>query len=322
MVASSLAEANHATNPDSLGNTPRIGIVGLGSIAQKAYLPILTQANRWQLIGAFSPDRTKTQRICRQYRMDAFTDLETLAAACDAIFVHSSTATHFSVVSTLLSADVHVYVDKPLAETIAQAEALIELAQQRQKVLMVGFNRRFAPLYQQLKHQLKQPASLRMDKHRIDNVGPQDMRFTLLDDYLHVVDTALWLMEGKARLVSGVLQCNTEGQLHYAEHHFQTDGGQITTSMHRRAGSQRERVQAVTDGALYQVDNMQEWRQEHRGLTTQQSVPSWQTTLEQRGFVGAVNHFIDSLEQQKPAETSGYQALRAQRVIEELLRMS
>ncbi|MDX5626607.1 MULTISPECIES: Gfo/Idh/MocA family oxidoreductase [unclassified Brenneria] len=321
MAASSVVKNSQTTQPDSPGNQPRIGIVGLGSIAQKAYLPILTQANRWQLIGAFSPDRTKTQRICRQYRINDFTDLATLAAACDAIFVHSSTATHFSVVSTLLDAGVHVYVDKPLAETIEQAEALVELAARRQKVLMVGFNRRFAPLYQQLKRQLTQPASLRMDKHRIDNVGPQDMRFTLLDDYLHVVDTALWLMDGQARLVGGVLQCNAQGQLHYAEHHFQTDNGQITTSMHRRAGSQREWVQAVTDGALYQVDNMYEWRQERQGLTTAHSAPSWQTTLEQRGFVGAVNHFIDALEQRKPAETSGYQALRAQRMIEELLRM-
>ncbi|QTF10746.1 Gfo/Idh/MocA family oxidoreductase [Brenneria izadpanahii] len=313
-------KANYATNSDSLGKMPRIGIVGLGSIAQKAYLPILAQANRWQLIGAFSPNWTKTQCICRQYRMAGFTDLEALAAACDAIFVHSSTATHFSVVSTLLNAGVHVYVDKPLAETIEQAEALVELAERKQKTLMVGFNRRFAPLYRQLKHQLKGPALLRMDKHRIDNVGPQDMRFTLLDDYLHVVDTALWLMEGQARLVGGVLQCNAEGQLHYAEHYFQTDGGQITTSMHRRAGSQRERIQAVTDGAFYQIDNMLEWRQECQGITTEHPAPSWQSTLEQRGFVGAVNHFIDSVEQQKPAETSGHQALRAQRMIDELLR--
>ncbi|MEC5341760.1 Gfo/Idh/MocA family oxidoreductase [Brenneria populi] len=321
MAANALTKADRAAQPDSQDETPRIGIVGLGSIAQKAYLPILTQAERWRLIGAFSPNQEKTRRICRQYRMGGFTDLETLAAACDAVFVHSSTATHFSVVSTLLNAGVHVYVDKPLAETIEQAEALVELAERRQKVLMVGFNRRFAPLYLQLKHRLQQPASLRMDKHRIDSVGPQEMRFTLLDDYLHVVDTALWLMDGPARLVGGVLQSNAQGQLHYAEHHFQTDSGQITTSMHRRAGSQREWVQAVTDGALYQVEDMREWRQDSQGMTTKHPAPSWQTTLEQRGFVGAVNHFIDALEQRKAAETSGRQALLAQRMIEELLRI-
>lgn len=38
---------------------PRIGVVGLGAIAQKAYLPILSQAERWELVGAYSPDQQK-----------------------------------------------------------------------------------------------------------------------------------------------------------------------------------------------------------------------------------------------------------------------
>ncbi|PWC11356.1 virulence factor MviM [Brenneria roseae subsp. americana] len=300
----------------------RIGMVGLGSIAQKAYLPILSQDARWQLIGAFSPGREKAQRICQQYRLHHFSDMKALAAQCDAVFVHSSTASHFSVVSALLQAGVHVYVDKPLAETVEQADALIALAERQQKILMVGFNRRFSPLYQRLKCQAGSPVSLRMDKHRIDNIGPQEMRFTLLDDYLHVVDTALWLAGSGARLSGGVLQCNSEGQLLYAEHHFQTSHCQITTSMHRRAGSQREWVQAVTDGGLYQVGDMREWQQEQQGVITRYPMSSWQTTLEQRGFVGAVSHFIDAIEQQKPAETSGKQALRAQLMIEELLGKS
>ena len=52
--------------------------------------------------------------------------------------------------------------------------------------LMVGFNRRFAPLYGELKTQLATAASLRMDKHRSNSVGPHDLYFTLLDDYLRM----------------------------------------------------------------------------------------------------------------------------------------
>ncbi len=90
--------------PENSGLTrrPRIGVVGLGSIAQKAYLPILSQAERWELVGAFSRDRQKTQRICQDYRMTSFSALDELAAQCDAVFVHSSTASHFSVVSQLI----------------------------------------------------------------------------------------------------------------------------------------------------------------------------------------------------------------------------
>ncbi len=62
-------------------------------------------------------------------------------------FVHTSTATHYQVVSELLNLGVHVCVDKPLAENVQDAERLIELAARKKLTLMVGFNRRFAPLY-------------------------------------------------------------------------------------------------------------------------------------------------------------------------------
>ncbi|CAI1846826.1 Virulence factor mviM homolog [Serratia grimesii] len=297
----------------------RIGVVGLGGIAQKAYLPILSQAADWMLVGGFSPNQQKAQPICDSYRMACFSGLDSLAQQCDAVFVHSSTASHFQVISELLHYGVHVYVDKPLAETAEQGEQLIALAEKQGKALMVGFNRRFAPLYQQLKQDMCQPASLRMDKHRADSVGPNDMRFTLLDDYLHVVDTALWLGGGTGQLLSGCLRGTESGELLYAEHHFECGETQVTTSMHRRAGSQRESVQAVSDGAVYQLNDMRQWLREDTHGVLEQPAPGWQTTLAQRGFDGAVRHFIASVSNQTAPETAGEQAIVAQRVIEKLL---
>lgn len=297
----------------------RIGVVGLGGIAQKAYLPLLSRAAEWQLVGGFSPNQQRAQQVCDSYRMRCFPRLDSLAQQCDAVFVHSSTASHFQVVGELLKSGVHVYVDKPLAETLAQSEQLIELANKQGKALMVGFNRRFAPLYRQLKQQMQQPASIRMDKHRADSVGPKDLCFTLLDDYLHVVDTAIWLAGGSANLLSGCLRANDAGQMCYAEHHFSAGETLITTSMHRKAGSQRERVQAVTEGAVYQVDEMRQWSREDRQGIVEQPVPGWQTLLAQRGFEGAVQHFIQAVSNQTAPETSGEQAIYAQQVIEKML---
>jgi len=298
----------------------RVGVVGLGGIAQKAWLPVLGAATDWTLQGAWSPTREKAQRICETWRIPYAGSLLDLARECDAVFVHTSTATHYQVVSELLNAGVHVCVDKPLAENLQDAERLIELAARKKLTLMVGFNRRFAPLYQQLKSQLGSAASLRMDKHRANGVGPADLRFTLLDDYLHVVDTALWLAGGSVQLNSGTLQANDEGQMVYAEHHFSSGPLQITTSMHRRAGSQREWVQAVTDGALLDVTDMREWREERGQGVFQAPVPGWQSTLEQRGFAGCARHFIECVQNQTVPQTAGEQAILAQRIVEKLWR--
>ncbi|EEW2184561.1 Gfo/Idh/MocA family oxidoreductase [Escherichia coli] len=253
----------------------RIGVVGLGGIAQKAWLPVLAAASDWTLQGAWSPTRAKALLICDSWRIPYADSLSSLAASCDAVFVHSSTASHFDVVSTLLNAGVHVCVDKPLAENLRDAERLVELAARKKLTLMVGFNRRFAPLYGELKTQLATASSLRMDKHRTNSVGPHDLYFTLLDDYLHVVDTALWLSGGKASLDGGTLLTNDAGEMLFAEHHFSAGPLQITTCMHRRAGSQRETVQAVTDGALIDITDMREWREERGQGVVHKPIPGW-----------------------------------------------
>lgn len=290
----------------------RIGIVGLGGIAQKVYLPLLTAGIRWQVVGAFSPNQQRAQPLCDQYRIPYYARLDTLADRCDAVFVHASTSAHYTLCHQLLSRGVHVYVDKPLAEHLDQAEQLVALAARKKRVLMVGFNRRFAPLYLQLKQQMQRPASIRVEKHRADSVGPQDRDFTLLDDYLHVIDTALWLAPGPATLLSGTLQSTDSGALFYAEHHFQHADCLLTTSMHRRAGSQRETVSAITDGTLYHIEEMRLWRAETAGAIHELPVPAWQTILTQRGFSGAVEHFIAAVAQETECSVSGEQALRAQ----------
>lgn len=298
----------------------RIGVVGLGGIAQKAWLPVLGAATEWTLAAAWSPTRDKALRVCETWRIPYADSLASLAAQCDAVFVHTSTASHYAVVSELLNLGVHVCVDKPLAENLKDAERLVELAVRKKLTLMVGFNRRFSPLYRELKQQMPQAASLRMDKHRADSVGPHDLRFTLLDDYLHVVDTALWLAGGRVQIQSGTLQTTDDGAMLYAEHHFSADNLQVTTSMHRRAGSQREWVQAVTDGGLVDITDMREWREERGQGIIARPIPGWQSVLEQRGFAGCARHFIECVQNQTVPETAGEQAILAQRVVEKLWR--
>lgn len=298
----------------------RIGVAGLGGIARKAWLPVLSEASNWQLMGAFSPNQQKAQPLCDSYRMPLYPTLAALAADCDAVFVHTSTDSHFAVVSQLLHAGVDVVVDKPLAAKLSEAEKLVELAHKLGRKLMVGFNRRFAPRYLQLQAVSDCAVSLRMEKHRSDSVGPHDAHFTLLDDYLHVVDTALWLAGGKARLQSGTLQTNDAGEMLYAEHYFSAGGLQVTTSMHRCSGSQRERVSLVCHGALYQVDEMRDWQQAQAGQEITDPLPGWQTLGELRGFAGAARHFIACVENQTMPQVSGEQALLAQRVVEKIWR--
>lgn len=300
---------------------PRIGMIGLGGIAQKAYLPIVTKETNWTFVGAFSPNVVKRKLICNQYRIKDFNSLQALAEECDAIFVHSSTETHFEIVSTLLEKGVDVYVDKPLAETIEQAEKLVELSEKHKRKLMVGFNRRFAPMYVQAKQQANNIASLRFEKHRTNSVGPYSYEFTMLDDYLHVVDTVRWLANEDLHVVHGTVNTNTENHLMYAGHTYTNQKGTtFFTDMHRRAGTNLEKLEILTEGSILRVKNMNTLEVEsHNSVTTSLS-PSWDTTLRQRGFEGAVEHFVNCIQEDRQPIVDGLEGLKSQLLIDQLLR--
>ncbi|MYL40497.1 gfo/Idh/MocA family oxidoreductase [Virgibacillus massiliensis] len=301
-------------------NLPRIGMVGLGGIAQKAYLPILSKETDWTFVGAFSPSREKRKTICKQYRIQDFYSLSALAQACDAVFVHSSTQSHYEVVSELLNKGLDVYVDKPLAASISEAEKLVELSKTSGRKLMVGFNRRFAPMYMKAKEQATNIAWIRVEKHRADSVGPNSYAFTMLDDYLHIVDTVRWLSNSELRVLHGTIHTNGENQLLYAQHMYQsTQNISLTTAMHRKAGTNLEQIELVCDGVITRVKNMNNTEIEGNNTVSSSSFSSWDTVLKQRGFEGAVYHFVECIKFDKQPVIDGVEGFKSQRLLDQLL---
>ena len=296
----------------------RVGIVGLGGIAQKVYLPILSQAKHWELVGAYTPNQQKNCLLCQQYRIVSFYSLDELAANCDVAFVHSSTATHHEIAEHLLRKGLHIYIDKPLAETQEQAESLVELAEKQQRTLMVGFNRRFAPFYQTIKAQMPCAASVRFEKHRIHGIG-NPLRFTLFDDYLHLLDTVLWLCDGDLSLLASQVNTTAQDELVFAGHTFRHDNKLINTAMHRDAGTQAETLEIVTHGAVMRVRDLNRLEEERDGKICVTTAGSWQTILELRGFVPMVEHYLECVANQTTPLVTGEQALLAQRWMEKLL---
>ncbi len=299
---------------------PRIAMIGLGGIAQKAYLPTLTKETKWQFVGAFSLNEKKRKQICQQYRIQDFHSMSALIQASDAVFVHSSTESHFEVVSELLKNGKDVYVDKPLAATVEEAEKLVELSEKNRRKLMVGFNRRFAPMYVEAKQRAEDPAAIYVEKHRTNNIGPASCRFTMLDDYIHIVDLMRWFHGGELKLMYQKMTTNLTEQLVFAQHVFEAENGaSFNLSMHRKAGTSLEQLKLLTDGALIRVKNLNVMETVQEDKLTIQTSPSWETTLKQKGFVDAVEHFVECVTNDSQLLVDGVEGLKSQLVVEELL---
>ena len=171
----------------------RIGIIGLGDIAQKAYLPLITQIEE---VDPYFCTRTEStlKRLGKKYRVDKlYSSLDQLLEEdLDAAFVHAATVAHYSLVKKLLKNKIPTFVDKPLTYHLKQTEELINLAKDKQVVLMTGFNRRYVPTYRSLL-KIKKPRTIIMEKNR--TYKPAEERSFILDDFIHVIDTIRYLIE-------------------------------------------------------------------------------------------------------------------------------
>ncbi|MFF5537900.1 Gfo/Idh/MocA family protein [Streptomyces cinerochromogenes] len=270
----------------------KVGCIGLGDIAQKAYLPVLgTQPGVELHLQTRTPatlDRVAdTLHLPREQRHTTLDSL--LSAGLDAAFVHAPTAVHPEIVTRLLEAGVPTYVDKPLAYRLADSERLVDLAERRGVSLFVGFNRRYAPGYTQC---LDHPRELiLMQKNRIGL--PEEPRSMILDDFIHVVDTLRFLVPGPVDDMT-VRARVEDGLVHHLVLQLAGDGFTAVGMMNRLSGSSEEILEVSGQDTKRQVINLAEMI-DHKGQPTVRRRGDWVPVARQRGIEQAVLVFLDAV---------------------------
>lgn len=274
----------------------KVGCIGLGDIAQKAYLPVLAMQPGVDLhLRTRTPDTL--DRVADSLHLPPgrrHTTLDSLlAAGLDAAFVHAPTAVHPEIVTRLLDAGVPTYVDKPLAYELADSERLVGLAEERGVSLFVGFNRRYAPGYAQC---LEHPRELiLMQKNRVGL--PEEPRSMILDDFIHVVDTLRFLVPGTVDDIT--VRARVEaGLLHHVVLQLAGDGFTALGVMNRLSGSTEEILEVSGQDTKRQVLNLAEVI-DHKGQPTVRRRGDWVPVARQRGIEQAVLTFLDAVRAQK-----------------------
>jgi virulence factor len=232
----------------------RVGIIGLGSIAQKAYLPVVTA------MGGVTPvlvSRTprKLAEIGTAYRIpDRFESLQdAIGSGLDAALVHTSSPTHPEIVTTLLRGGVPVLVDKPLATDYATARGLVSLADELGASLMVGFNRRYAPAYRAFADWPDRDV-VSLQKHRTQEPG--SARGMVFDDFIHVIDTLRFLVP--STMADLVIDTNVDGhgRCRRLSVQFTGEGRLAVGVMSWTAGMSHEVLDVIGDGRRRQVTDL------------------------------------------------------------------
>ncbi|MCX5534933.1 Gfo/Idh/MocA family oxidoreductase [Streptomyces sp. NBC_00006] len=293
----------------------KVGVIGLGDIAKKAYLPVLGARPALELHLQTRTPATLTE-VADQLRVPAsqrHADLDSLLAqGLDAAFVHAPTTAHPEIVTRLLEEGVPTYVDKPLAYELADSERLVRLAEERGVSLAVGFNRRYAPGYAQC---VEHPRELiLMQKNRVGL--PEEPRAMVLDDFIHVVDTLRFLVPGPVEDVS--VRARVEGGL--LEHvvlQLAGDGFTALGVMNRLSGSTEEILEVSGQDSKRQVNNLSDVV-DHKGQPSVRRRGDWVPVARQRGIEQAVLAFLDAVRAGKVL--SARDALATHELCEQVVR--
>ncbi|WP_430603408.1 virulence factor [Enterococcus sp. DIV0724b] len=272
----------------------KIGIIGLGNIAQKAYLPVYSQL-RDQATFILSTRNEETRKeISEKYgfnEMVASTE-ELIEAKVSACFVHAATKVHGQLVKQLLEAGIHVFVDKPLSENLAEVKEIQTLAAEKNLLLMVGFNRRFAPLVEELKA-VENKNMLLIQKNRI--ASESTANFVIYDLFLHVADILVYLLDDEIRHVQTKI-IEENNLLKRAILHVETATTTAIASMNLYAGANTETYQLTSPEVTLVLENLTDLTIKNQLGTQQKNFGDWATTLEKRGFQQMVEEFIKAVQ--------------------------
>jgi len=294
----------------------RIAMLGLGDIAQKAYLPLV--ASHPQITPLLCTRNTETlRRLQAQYRInEVYSDVaELLASHPDVVMIHSSTDSHFKLAQQFLTAGIPVFIDKPISYHYAECEQLVNLAVQKNMPLIMGFNRRFAPLYQ---HFADTPAiQIHYQKNRFNL--PAKARQYIYDDFIHVLDYLRHCAQQMPVNIE-VFAHQQAGVLGALQVQWQHKGCLYSGMMNRLNGANEERLEYYAHNKKWQIDNLRAGQVWENNSCSPLKFDDWQTTLTKRGFVGMLDDMLLQLDAGSNNANSSQHILDTHRLCEQVVK--
>jgi predicted dehydrogenase len=136
-----------------------VAVVGVGHLGRH-HLRLAATLPCWRCVGAFDTHRERLGALAAEYRVPALPSLEAAVERCQAAIVATPTVTHREVAEAFLAAGKHVLVEKPLAASVEEGEALVALAEAKGVVFGVGHVEFFNPAVQAVLAQKPQPRYL------------------------------------------------------------------------------------------------------------------------------------------------------------------
>ncbi|MBQ0117629.1 MAG: Gfo/Idh/MocA family oxidoreductase [Flavobacterium sp.] len=173
----------------------KIGILGAGHLG-KIHLRLLKESTKYELVGFFDPYEPNAIQVAKDFGYTRFETIADLIAAVDVVDIVTPTVNHFDCAVQAIEAGKHIFVEKPIATTLEQAEAIIALAEKHQVKGQVGHVERFNPAFKSVKDKIQNPMFI--ETHRLAEFNPRGTDVpVVLDLMIHDIDAILSVVDSE-----------------------------------------------------------------------------------------------------------------------------
>jgi predicted dehydrogenase len=178
----------------------KIGVLGAGHLG-KIHLRLLKEIPAFDLIGFYDPDESAARFAEEHFGIRRFGSIQKLIDAVDAVDIVTPTLSHYDCAKSALKKSKHIFVEKPLANTVQEAKYLMSLAHEANVKAQVGHVERFNPAFLAISHLNLQPMFI--ESHRLATFNPRGTDVSVvLDLMIHDIDLVLSLVKSNLKKVS------------------------------------------------------------------------------------------------------------------------
>ncbi len=177
----------------------KVGVLGAGHLG-KIHLRLLKESTKYDLVGFYDPSQENAQKVVEEFGYTSFETIDHLIDAVDVVDIVTPTLSHFDCAEKAIKKGKHIFIEKPIAKTVLEAEAIKTLASQYHVKGQVGHVERFNPAFKAVKDKINNPMFI--ETHRLAEFNPRGTDVpVVLDLMIHDIDIILSVVNSKVKNV-------------------------------------------------------------------------------------------------------------------------
>lgn len=178
----------------------KAGVLGAGHLG-KIHLRLLQESEKYELIGFYDADIINGKKVAAEFGYTYFDNINELIAAVDVVDIVTPTLSHYDCAKKAMESGKHIFIEKPITNTLAEAEELLVLEQKNNVKGQVGHVERFNPAFTAVKDTIHEPMFI--ETHRLAEFNPRGTDVpVVLDLMIHDIDAILSVVNSEVKQIN------------------------------------------------------------------------------------------------------------------------